>query len=465
LPVLEALCRALEERGAPAEALCGLKVVVDWVQYRQNFREPVVVRAAVDGSGPLARREIAIDLRQVGQAAGEIWPEALAGLGEEQGGEAGGRIYLERFGPLSRGVIWSFNAMYWRYLAAWERASGRSFLEALPGGDTDAANPAFLREQIAAFLIRLAELERRRQLPEEIFVLELGVGNGQQSRRWLDEFRAQCRAHGLPYYPRLRYLMSDNAQDVLAAAREAVREHLEQVSVLQLDAADPLRSLAFLRYKILLVHISNVYDNLPTDELVRWDGRYYTVEARAYLPGGAARRIARDHGLAPEGLPGEVARLLRFGPEVFADGEAGLRLWREVWAELRLEERYVALAEPDGFPLAPGLHGGHLTDLLAEVEGDLRMHLSTVALQSFANTVPLLHPRGEITVLDIFVTDLAQYRTGFRGPGKLDGSVVNWVNGPLLAAVAERAGYRARFAPFRYRPGSSISVLTASPKE
>ena len=34
---------------------------------------------------------------------------------------------------------------------------------------------------------------------------------------------------------------------------------------------------------------------------------------------------------------------------------------------------------------------------------------------------------------------------GFHGPGKLDGSIVNWVNGALLREVAERAGYRSAF--------------------
>ena len=83
----------------------------------------------------------------------------------------------------------------------------------------------------------------------------------------------------------------------------------------------------------------------------------------------------------------------------------------------------------------------------------MRFHISRGAAESFANTLPLLHPRGYLQVQDIFVATMDEYRQGFKGPGKLDGSVVTWVNGALLRAVGARAGYDVHFAPFRYRPG------------
>ena len=43
------------------------------------------------------------------------------------------------------------------------------------------------------------------------------------------------------------------------------------------------------------------------------------------------------------------------------------------------------------------------------------------------------------------MTDTSGYATGFRGPGKYDGSVVNWVNGPVLAAVGGRRGFEVAF--------------------
>ena len=89
------------------------------------------------------------------------------------------------------------------------------------------------------------------------------------------------------------------------------------------------------------------------------------------------------------------------------------------------------------------------------------MHVSNGALGSFTGTLPLLHPFGRIQCHDLFVTAGQQYRTGFYGPGKYDGSVVNWVNGPLLQLVASRRGFGVEFTQFRQRPGSNITTLTA----
>ncbi len=93
------------------------------------------------------------------------------------------------------------------------------------------------------------------------------------------------------------------------------------------------------------------------------------------------------------------------------------------------------------------------------------MHLNEMALKSFINTMPLLHPRGIFQIQDIFITELEQYYSAFRGPGKYDGSVVNWVNGPLLRLVANRHGYDVHFRPFTYRQNSNITILTTSMRD
>ena len=90
---------------------------------------------------------------------------------------------------------------------------------------------------------------------------------------------------------------------------------------------------------------------------------------------------------------------------------------------MRLDERLVALDDLSQAPLPAGLDQSHLEDLLAGAPEDVRFHVSRGAAESFVNTLPLLHPRGYLQVQDIFVTAMDEYRQGFRGPGKLDGSV------------------------------------------
>ena len=47
------------------------------------------------------------------------------------------------------------------------------------------------------------------------------------------------------------------------------------------------------------------------------------------------------------------------------------------------------------------------------------------------------------------------------GKPKIEGSIVNWLNGPLFQMVGERLGFHAALEPFTHREGSNIVVLTA----
>ena len=253
--------------------------------------------------------------------------------------------------------------------------------------------------------------------------------------------------------------MSDYSPHVLGRASKAVAHHGDHVSALVVEATHPSVSLGFLQGKAFLVYLSNVYDTLPGDEIARIGGRPYLVEVRAYLPGADARRIARKFSAPAAACPTWSASCCgsapsccaRRSPSTSTTLAQAVAFWREVWSALRLQERYVPLEGLDEYPLTQDLTGEQLRSQL-EADGDIRMHVSNGALSSFAETLPLLHPFGRLECHDLFLSDVRQYRTGFYGPGKYDGSVVNWVNGPLLRHVGGRAGYDVAIAPFAQRP-------------
>jgi hypothetical protein len=479
-PVLASVLAAARESRTDLDRL---RVVCDWVQYRQSFRPPVdlrrirpppfeVARAGRNGVVPRGEaHELAVDLRRAGAVdLGAELADVLGAAGD--GASPAGRCRLEPWGPTTASCVWAFNALFWKVLLLWEAATGRGYEQALPGGESDARNVAAARELILKLFALWDDLAARRALPEELHVLELGVGNGHQARTFLDEFKRLDRELDRDYYRRLHYLMGDYSPRVLELAGATVAHHAPRLSRLTLDATRPTETLGFLRYKAFLVYISNVYDNLPTDELVHLGGHFFRVEVRAYLPGGAAERIAAQVGATAGELPALVGRLLRLGPELLAEAQperfaaplAAAGFWRDVWEALRLEERYLPIEELDTYEVAPGV-GGEILRPIVEAAGDVRFHVSNGAVASFVDTLPLLHPMGMLLCHDLFVTDLYQYATGFRGPGKYDGSVVNWVNGPLLAAVGSRRGYDVGFEPFVHRPGSSVTTLTTSVRE
>jgi hypothetical protein len=449
----------VEKDGIDPRLLASLRVHLDWLQYSANFREPLVVRRTIDGLGrPLPLAEIAIDLRQ---ADPDRLVEGLAGALKTIGStdDHDGRVVLDDFRPLRESLIWRFNHLFWERVGEWESASGRGFEAALPGGKSDANDPQAVADTVADFFRLLDDLAAHGQLSNEIYCLEIGVGSGEHARLWLDAFKAMDDQRGSGYYSKLRYVFGDYSLFTLERARAAVGPHAPLVQLVPMDALNPFKALPSLRFKVLYVHLTNVYDNLIFDEMVRRDGRVYLVEARAYLSAASVERIVTDFGVTAAELPGMVARLLEGGPEVMGDRARGVAFWRCIWGALKLEERLRALDEVDEAHVPPGLTRVHLDDLLAEAPDDVRFHISRGAAESFANTLPLLHPRGSLQVQDIFVSGMEEYRQGFRGPGKLDGSVVTWVNGALLRAVGRRAGYDVHFTPYKYRPGSRTSIL------
>ena len=469
-PLVAALCDSDMD-------LAKLRVVCDWIQYRNNFRDTAMVRPVIaagadpeTGAAPVVDGyELAVDLRRCAQPGTDVAAEVGAALADTGFSD---RVWLEPWVPGSASCVWRFNALYWQALAAWEKATGKEYERALPGGESDARNTATARDLILDLFKIWDELANRRALPEELYVIELGVGNGGQARTWLDEFIELDRRHGKDYYRRLRYLMGDYSSHVLDRARQEVSHHGDRVSGLVLEATRLSGSVGFLAGKVFLVYISNVYDNLPTDEMASIRGRIYLVQTRAYVGAAAAERIAAQFGMKKEELAALTERLLRIGPELlseslpdkFSDPGAAVLFWQAVWASVRQAERYVPLEGLDTYQLTPSLTGEILRPLLA-AEGDVRMHVSNGALSSFADTLPLLHPFGQVVCHDLFLTGRDQYRTGFYGPGKYDGSTVNWVNGPLLALLASRRGFGVRFSEFKQRPGSNIRTLTAQVRD
>jgi len=464
--VVSTFLSLLQDGKINAAQFARMQVYLDWLQYKQNFREPVtVVQSAPQESGEAAAQtEVRIDSRQI--AGGSLRDLVQSALDpREAQASAQSRIYLEEFRSLRSSIVWDFNRLYWQRLKDWEQATGKGYERALPGGVSDGHHPQSISDSANDFWKLLKGLEERNQLPQEIFILEIGVGLATRAGMWLDRFQALDQELGTNYYPRLRFLLGDYSLSTLDRSRPAVTKHIELCSFIALDALDPTKTLSFLRHKVLHVHSSNVYDNLPDEEVVWRENRLYWVQVRAYLPRSEAERIGAECGVGTDEVVRTIHRLLEVGAVSLPEHGKGMKFWMHVWSAIRLEERLIDAVDLPEVPLPAGLTYVQMEDILKDAPGDLRFHLSSGALESFRNTLPLLHPRGYLQVQDIFVTDLNEYCMGFYGPGKLDGSIVNWVNGALLREVAHRAGYDLHFVPFQYRAGSKTSTLYTTQRE
>jgi hypothetical protein len=465
--VTAAVTSLVDRCGLDPETAAALRVHLDWVHYQRSFREPVLVRRAVDQQGrtrPLA--EIAVDLRQFDPATlSEQLSAAVHTLRDGEPADAGRRLFLASFTPWRASLIWGFNRLFWQRLGDWEATMQRNYEASLPSRGSDANHPDAVADSVGDFWTLLRDLESRGQLPAEVYAMEIGVGSGARARLWLDKFIALDRDCGTGYYSKVKFLLGDYSPTTLDKALAAVGPHAPMCSVIPIDAHNPFKTLSFLRFKILFVHLTNVYDNLTFDEIARRDGQLYVIEVRPYLHTADAEAIASAFHLEASELPAKIAQLLEVGPEALGPRDRGVDFWNRVYSALRMEERLRVLDEGDEAHLPQGVGRQPLDDMLAEAAPDVRFHLSRGAAESFVHTVPLLHPRGYLQVQDIFITSMKEYGQGFKGPGKLDGSFVTWVNGAFLRAVGARAGFDVHFAPFRYRPGSRTQILYTTPRD
>ena len=235
-------------------------------------------------------------------------------------------------------------------------------------------------------------------------MLELGVGNGNQARIFLDEFRELDRRHGRDYYRRLHYLMGDYSPHVLDLARKTVAHHAEHVSSLVAGRHPPRTSLGFLRDKAFLLYISNVYDNLPTDEVAQLGGRTYQVETRAFLPAGRRRPSSRRSVSATAELARADRALLRLGPELLGRGRArplprhrgrGRVLAASLGGAAAGGTLRPARRAWTRYQIAPSVSGEMLRPLLESGARPPDARQQRRARAASPDSLPLLHPLGE----------------------------------------------------------------------
>ena len=284
----------LEEGRIDQNQFAHLQVELDWVQYKQNFRDPVVAISGSPGLGEPSRLlEVRVDTRQVTPGAfRQDMLTALARANADASPQEQDMLPLEDFQTLRSSIVWKFNRLYWTRLNEWEESTGTGYEKALPGGQSDGHRADAIADSVGDFWTLLRDLETKNQLPAEIFMLELGVGTGIRFGLWLDKFKELDCEKGSDYYPRLRILLGDYSLATLEMSKPAVKNHEELCSFLVIDAQNPLKTLSFLRHKILQVHSTNVYDNLPDEEIARRNGKMYFVQARAYLPMTEAVRLS-----------------------------------------------------------------------------------------------------------------------------------------------------------------------------
>src|SRR5580692_1541895 len=125
--IVEALYKLVEDGHIDPAQFARLQVQLDWVQYKQNFREIVTVsRGAMGAMTGSTRKDAVMDMRIDTR---QLTPDnlraemlrALTAADSERFLETPihDRIPLEAFKSFRHSIAWEFNRLYWAHLGDW----------------------------------------------------------------------------------------------------------------------------------------------------------------------------------------------------------------------------------------------------------------------------------------------------------------------------------------------------------
>ena len=125
----------LEEGHIEKAQFARLQIELDWIQYKQNFREVVIATHGYNEQGQqVPIMDVHVDTRQV--VPGCLRAALLRALAHSNAPEPQNqdRLPLEEFQSMRSSIVWEFNKLYWSRLKDWEMATGKGYEQALPGG-------------------------------------------------------------------------------------------------------------------------------------------------------------------------------------------------------------------------------------------------------------------------------------------------------------------------------------------
>ena len=450
------------------------------ITYRQHFRRPLARRPFTTAT-EADRWELAVDLRQWSKpddlrtALEQTLPHYVDGRSESDGG-----VLIGDFVPYSKSIVWQFNSAFWNNVIDFVGAHGRDYRDSIKGSPD--ANIEFIRHNAGKFYQQIRDIRPSDQ--GRLCYVEIGVASVDYARAFIDTLTTLAHADDYELGP-ITYLLSDTSEAVLDHARGELGTERRGIVLeyVHAHAEAPTEALHDFANRILRVHVTNVFDNLPGDKLAQLEDTHFLIETRLYLPADALVDLCSTYELDIDTLRGSLAEISNSGVGAFLDtyqsqfrrthGETKgdlefFRFWQDLYGNpdkgdtgLKLEERYKEIGPTHFDYIRPDILPKNidanqiLNEVLAEYPHNVWLHLSDGALESGLQLLALLHPRGSIEIVDIIVRRIADYhdvpqrltskgkhiyRMGFKGPAKYDGSAVDWFNGRLLEAVA-RAVY------------------------
>ncbi|MBV9080668.1 MAG: hypothetical protein JO102_06075, partial [Elusimicrobia bacterium] len=438
---------------------------LDWIiPDGRHFEPPIAVRTFVEthntANVETTAKEIAVNLRAFQSAApdavGQAFGAALAQM-EEHWPDSRGGVTIGRFTDAARSLIYDFSEQFWRRLDPYMAATAGEDYRKSIGGSVD-QKPEFVRDAARIYLQQLRHVDLADGRAPPVY-LEIGAANAEYAEAFTRELARQAAEANLtPLLDRTVYVLAFFSSESLERSRQQLAGHLNEgklngvaIETCLFDLNNGREQISRYRGRLLRVHATNVFDSLPSGQIARLDGKTYRIESQLYLPAGRLEPLAQKYGLAPAELEEMLRGIADRGAGAFVavliarlGADAGYKLWADLWAAFRWEERYRLVPNNDDMIRhRAALGAGAALELALADAPNVRMPASEAAIRSTLDLLPLVHPQGVIEIIDVFGTDVRDFERA-RGPFRYDGSAMNYLNGFLFKRMLESAGAGAR---------------------
>src|SRR5689334_14516633 len=176
------------------------------------------------------------------------------------------RLVIQDFVPLAESLEWQLGQEYLR------QRGNKAFLSDAHPVPFVVNNDGSLSYNAAeVFFASVQAAEKDGVLPDDLFVLELGIGVGLFARYFLDAFRDLCDTHAKDYYDRLTYIAADRSERMLrdVARHGVLANHPGRYRLRLVDALNPAPLLGDLMFRgqparpLRAVFLNYLLDCLP----------------------------------------------------------------------------------------------------------------------------------------------------------------------------------------------------------
>jgi 5,10-methylenetetrahydrofolate reductase len=363
---------------------------------------------------------------------------------------------------------WRFNQAFWRFLGVWERVTGKDYQRALPKGKSESHHAEFIAEAAENFASHIRELEREGALApqDELWFHEEAPGSGEFTAGLLDHFRQYHQR----YYSRLRVVLSDVSEQVLAlAARELEkRGHLNagtqgpEIFLRDLSISDEPAvrdangQTVSLEGRLLYFRHANFLDQLPTRLFAKRAERFKEVYVQAVISRETLQTLEQRHGSTLSELLAVIEGQVDLNTRSADEQKRTVGFWSDVWSAMKFRESHRAI---DNFA-AFHPRGAALAHMLRDHD-DVRFVSSDVAIDTTLSDMQLLHrEHGYACFTDILLQRVDEFHERWIELAKYDNGVWVGTNAVLMTELLASAGYETGYYPVELTLGEPTPVYT-----